>query len=194
MTKLRRGFKSEAEAIARETRVEMGLSADAPIDIWQLARELEIPLVPLSALRKDEPDAVKHFMEIEAGCFSAVTIADGPRRLIVYNDAHAPVRQASDLAHEIAHALLRHRPHPAFDGHGCRDWSGEEEAEADWLGGALLIPESAALLLARRGVSLAQAASEYGVSEQMARFRMNVTNAARRAALIRNRRRSRTSR
>ena len=90
-------------------------------------------------------------------------------------------RQASNLAHELSHALLGHVPTPALDARGCRDWDGAVEAEADWLAGALLIPDEAALLIARRGWSLETAAQHYGVSVPMVRYRLNVCGAHKRA-------------
>ena len=80
-------------------------------------------------------------------------------RLVVYNDAHDPVRQRSDLAHELSHALLQHPPKPAIDHRGCRDWDPEMEEEANWLAGALLVSEEAALTIARRGMSPTSALS-----------------------------------
>ena len=42
--------------------------------------------------------------------FSGVTVFRGPRRTIVFNDAHAPGRQANDIGHELSHGLLLHTP------------------------------------------------------------------------------------
>src|SRR5438046_1606223 len=46
---LRRGFKTEANHIAREVRAELGLRFIDPLDPWALARHLEIQVVPLSS-------------------------------------------------------------------------------------------------------------------------------------------------
>lgn len=178
---LRRGFKSEANVLARAVRADLGLGAAAALNPWALARFLGIPILPLSALAEVEPEAVRHLTGEDPGAFSAVTVFRGARRLIVYNDAHSPGRQASDLAHELAHALLQHRPHAALDAFGCRIWRQIEEEEADWLAGALLISEEAALAVVRRGLTVPEAASVYRVSEPMMRFRLNVTGARRRA-------------
>lgn len=186
---LRRGFKSEANEIAREVRGELGLGPSGPLDPWKLAAYLSIPLLPLSAMREDAPEAVHHFMAVDTGAFSAVTVFLGPRRLIVYNDRHSRARQASDLAHEMAHALLQHTPGAALDEHGCRIWTAEHEAEADWLAGALLVSDEAALSIVRRELDVASAAREYAVSEAMMKFRLNVTGARRRVRSVAPRRR-----
>ena len=174
---LRRGFKSEAEGIAREVREELGLRPVDPLAPLKLAEHLEIPVIPLSALRREAPAMVRHFSRIDRSAFSAITIFDGPARVIVHNDSHSVGRQSSNLAHELSHGLLLHPPRPPLDGYGNREWNQEEELEADWLAGVLLVPDEAALLIVRRELSVSAAADVYGVSEPMMRFRLNMTGA-----------------
>lgn len=182
MAKLRRGFKTEANELVSSVRADLGLDAYAVFDVWHLAELLGIPIVALSIYRDACPEAVRHFLSGDTGAFSAVTVFCGRRRLIVHNDGHARTRQANDLAHELAHALLQHPPHAAMDDRGCRVWPAELEQEANWLGAALLVPESVALFVAQQGLSVAESARQYGVSQQLMRFRLNVTAARRRAA------------
>jgi hypothetical protein len=182
MRALRRGFKKEANQIVRLSRLELGLDMVAPLDPWRLSSLLEIPVIRLSSLSHAAPDAVKHFTHVEPSAFSAVTVFRNSARLIIHNDSHSRARQASDLAHELAHALLQHAPQLALDQWGCRIWPENHEWEAAWLAGALLIPEEAALSIVRRGLSVEEAAAEYAVSEAMVRFRLNVTAAYRRQA------------
>jgi Zn-dependent peptidase ImmA (M78 family) len=179
---LRRGFKKEANELALEVRRELSLDAADPIDVRALAKWLEIPVVSLKTLAATVPDAVHHFHVVEPKAFSALTVFDEPARLIVYNDRHSPARRASDIAHELAHALLLHAPHAALDENGCRVWAAECEEEADWLGGTLLIPDEAALMIVRQELSLADAATRYGVSRDMVTYRLNVTGARLRVA------------
>lgn len=174
---LRRGFKTEANVIAEEVRTELGLRPTASLDAWRLAGLLDIPVFPLSQFVLDAPKAVKMFMGSEEGTFSAVTVFHGSARIIVHNDAHVKGRQASDIAHELSHALLHHPPMPAFDHRGCRDWDDELEQEAKWLSGALLIPDKAALDIVRQGLGLELAAETYGVTKKMVQYRLNVTGA-----------------
>lgn len=177
---LRRGFKAEANTRAKEIRAELGLSPTDRVDVWLLAAHLEIPIVALTELTSAAPEAVHQFTVVDENAFSAVTIFCGSRRIILYNDAHAKVRQASDIAHEISHALLGHEPQPALDELGCRRWDAVCEAEADWLAGVLLVPEEATLASVRSGLSDSDAARQYGVSVAMMQFRMNMTAARRR--------------
>lgn len=187
--KLRWGFKSEANAIARDIRRELGLDAAAPLDPWQLAAHLEIPVASLSSMKADAEKAVLQFTQSDREAFSAVTVFFGYKRMIVVNDAHSRGRQASNIAHELAHSLLWHEPALAFDGDGMREWNADQEEEAQWLAGALLISEEAALSIVRRKLSLENAAQLYGTSVDMVRGRINVTGARKRAELAARRRR-----
>lgn len=123
------------------------------------------------------PFAAYHFSQVDRAAFSAVTVFRGSRWRIIHDDAHSRGRQASNLAHELSYGLLLHPPTPALDERGCREWDQTVEDEATWLGGTLLISEEAALLIARQKLSPAEAARRYGVSEDMVRFRVNMTGA-----------------
>jgi Zn-dependent peptidase ImmA (M78 family) len=183
VTPLRWGFKTEANAIAREIRHDLGVKLIDPLDPWALADHLGIPLIALSTLRNDAPSAVAHFSRAERGAFSAMTVFYGSRRVIVYNDAHTRGRQASDITHELSHALLQHPPSPALDHRGCRKWNRDLEDEADWLAGVLLISEEAALEIVRTGMTVDVAVISYGVSKAMVQWRLNMTGARERVSL-----------
>jgi IrrE N-terminal-like domain len=174
--KFRRGFKTETNELVTEVRSELGLSLFDRLDSHVLAGWLDIPIVPLSEFLGEAP-AVRHLLEVEVDVFSAVTVFAGRRRTIVHNDAHAPGRQQSNLAHELAHGLLLHPPTPALDNKGCRHWNQAIEDEAAWLGGALLVPEAAALAIAKGRWTPAEAAQRFGVSLKMIDYRVNATGA-----------------
>ena len=182
---MRRGFKAEANAIAREVRAELSMSLISPLDVMQLAQHLDIPVVPLSSFREDAPYAVRLFLNGGQELFSGVTVFSGTNRMIVYNDAHVEGRQANDITHELAHGLLLHPPTAAVDGRGCRVLDSVVEAEANWLSGALLVPEEAALHIVRDGWSLDKAAEKFGVTPQMVRYRINMTGARKRVERMR---------
>jgi Zn-dependent peptidase ImmA (M78 family) len=181
----RRGFKSEANAIAGEVREELGLRMLERLDPWVLADHLAVPVVALSDYAADAPGALAHLGQEEPEAFSAVTVFRGTRRMIVHNDFHSAGRQASDVTHELAHALLHHPPTPALDDRGCRFWNRDIEDEANWLAGALLVTEDAALWIVRAGMPLPEAALRFGVSTKMVQFRLNVTGAGKRVARAR---------
>lgn len=187
--KLRRGFKSEATKLALEVRAELGLGPLDGLDPLGLAQYLEIPVEPLSRLVPDSA-RIQYFLAEEQEAFSALTVFDGHRRIIVHNDSHSKGRQNSDLAHELAHALLLHEPEPALDpSTGCRNWNDGREEEANWLGGELLVTSDMALAVARGKFTEQEARERLGVSEAMLRWRINATGANKRVQRERMRRR-----
>lgn len=188
---MRRGFKTEAKEIARQVRGDLGLGMTDRIDPWRLAERIGIPVFPLSDFREDAKGAFRQFSGSGRSVFSAVTVFDGNRRLIVHNDFHSAARQASNLCHELAHGLLLHPPTPALDDRGCRFWSKEIEEEANWLSGVLLVPDEAAIAVVKKGIGLAYAATLYGVSKEMMQFRINLSGARKRVRRFSRRRGSR---
>ena len=182
MAKLRRGFKTEAEALAKEVRAELGLAKLDCLDPHQLARHLEIPVVGLSDLPEELPGA-QYFLSVDREAFSAVTVFRRRHRMIVHNDSHSPTRQNSNLSHELAHGLLLHEPASALDSlTGCRNWNDTNESEAAWLGGVLLVTNDMALAVARGRLTKEQARERFGVSERMLNWRLDMTGANKRMA------------
>lgn len=187
MNNFRRGFKTEANEYARDFRRELDLQLYDPLCPWALAQHLAIPVKRLSDLATAIPDQVRLLMTTNESEFSAITVFDSTARMIVYNDAHHPTRQASNIAHELAHGVLGHPPTPPFNEVGCRHFDQRVEAEAEWLGPALLVSEEAALRIASNKIAVEQAAGMYKVSPKLMRFRLNVTGAFRRIARTRKR-------
>ena len=181
---MRYGFKSEATSLATEVRADLGLSPHDQLDPFRLAEFVEIPVEPLSSF-SSASGAIHFFTTVDAGCFSGLTVFDGHQRLIVYNDAHAPGRCVSDVAHELSHGLLLHEPRPALDHRGFRYHDRDVEDEASYLAGALLVTEAEALRIVRDEVPYPLAARQLGVSDDMIRYRVNVTGAENRVARAR---------
>lgn len=185
---LRRGFKSEAAALALEVRTELGLGQLDRLDPRQLAQHLDIPIVGLSELATTL-HAAQYFLSEDQSAFSAGTVFDGHRRMIVHNDCHSEARQNSNLAHELAHPLLFHEPTLALDLiTGCRHWNDDNEDEANWLGGELLVTTDMALAVARGHLSQPEAQERWGVSYTMLKWRLNARGAAKRVQRERARR------
>ena len=164
-------------------RQELGLPACGPLCPWQLAAHLGFLVVPLSHYKAAVPWAVAHFQSrLGQREFSAITSPRGYVPLIIHNDSHPKDRQASNIAHELAHALLLHPPMPAVDTNGFRQYNATFEEEANWLGPALLVSDEAAVWAVRQELTVAAAAIIYGVSKQVMQMRINVSGARKRAA------------
>ncbi|MYQ30530.1 ImmA/IrrE family metallo-endopeptidase [Streptomyces cellulosae] len=172
----RRGFKTEANSLALEVRSELRLGALDRLDPFILAEHLAIPVIALSDLATTSR-AAGHLLNVDPGAFSAVTVFRGSMRTILHNDGHSDGRISSNITHEAEHGLLQHRPTPALDDRGCRLWDQDVEDEAQFLSGALLVPEDAALAIARGRFTKPAAAAHFGVSEKMIQYRLNVTGA-----------------
>jgi hypothetical protein len=116
--------------------------------------------------------------------FSALTICEGTRRLIVYNPRHAVTRRANSVVHEISHVILEHPAAPALGTGGCRYWDSRLEDEADWQAAALLVPRDGAFAWLRAGNGLNDGARKFGVSPALFRWRVNHTGVAKQLAAL----------
>lgn len=184
----RRGFKTDAEAHALEQRKELGLGVTDQLDPFALASFLEIPFVSFAACVRlvGASGSQTAILSDLREHVSAVTVFSGRRRIIVFNDGNAPTRQRSDMSHEISHTLLEHTP-VALDDPSRYTPNAELEAEAEFLGGALLIPRDGALELMCDGMSETALAEHFGVSLAMARWRIRGTGVDKHAQRIRAR-------
>lgn len=167
----RRGFKTEANRIAVRIRERMGLAPIAPIDPLAVCEWFDIRIIRLSELDKNHP-----FLRRARSAFSAVTVPCGPQAAIVHNDSHHPYRQRSNICHELAHCFLGHKSTPPLTESGERSRDGGIEAEANYLGGALLVTNEAALHILKQGL-IRQAQQLYGVSGAMLNYRLRVSGA-----------------
>lgn len=175
---MRRGFKAHAERMAAAARLELGLDECAALCPWDYARrqgmvvwtpeDLGLEAVDLAQLTVEDPDS-----------WSGVSIRLGSRIGVIVNSAHPPTRQASTLMHEIAHVQLRHvANHVEVSEDGLllvSDYPAEQEEEANWLAGAMLLPRPALLRHRGRGSSVLEIAGEYGVSDQLCTWRLRMT-------------------
>src|SRR6185295_12695690 len=114
---------------------------------------------------------VRHLTVTARESWSAATLRDGDNSLIIVNNGHVLTRQNNSLAHEIGHIVLKHEPAQMYvtpDGlMMMSEYNTENEEEANWFAGAILLPRDALLDLAKRGVPNQLAAAQYGVSLQL---------------------------
>lgn len=174
---MRRGFKAEAERLAIRMRTEIGIATDARVDLIKLAKHLGVEvrtadeLVPRSDLERLET--------LQSGSFSAATIRlpNGRVVAIVNPVGSTKARQDSSLAHELAHIALNHEPRTVEQLGGLTffECDKEQEDEANWLAGCLLLPRPLLLSAARKGYKAEQVADIHSVSVEMARFRLNAS-------------------
>jgi hypothetical protein len=177
---VRRGFKEASKRLALEVRAELSLGYWQPLDPRDLARLYGIPVFPHEELIANgcSAEAAAHFSHVRQATFSAALVPHGTTRLIIENSAHADSRRSVSIAHEMSHVLLEHDFSTALlTLEGCRAVDKEIEAEANQLGGELMIPYQAALRAARNGWDNEEVADYFGVSSAFARMRMDSSGA-----------------
>ena len=177
---LRRGFKSEAERIARRVRVDLGLNAADSV-----APELIAELLGIEVRAGDELLPRQRFQELEdiqPDAFSACTLRPSLDRVVVVHNPLSPkTRQKSDVAHELAHMLLDHELSRVQRLGDITFLSCDpvQEEEAAWLSGCLLLPRALLLAEISQGAGAEDIARKHGVSERMAQYRLDVTGVVR---------------
>jgi len=176
---MRRGFKAEAERTAEEVRAEMGKRAADPLDAIELARHVGADVRSADELTSLEK--LETLEEIQPGAFSACTFSVGSKHVIVYSPLASIGRTQSDISHEVAHIVLKHEM-KSVESVGAMTFftcDPEEEQEANWLAGCLLLPRRLLYIAARQGLDAAAIAQTYRVSEPMAAFRLRTTGVMR---------------
>lgn len=175
----RRGFKTWSEQTSARVRQKLKLSTTSPLDPLSLAEMLGVPVLTPEDLPELANEARLRLLKDYGDHWSAITVTDGRGYLIVTNSSHAPTRRNSSLAHELAHIILGHEPSMMYmspsSGMSVRTHNEQQEEEANWLAGCLLLPRDTLLSIRRKRLSDDEACSHYGVSSAMLRFRLNVT-------------------
>jgi hypothetical protein len=174
-----RGFKAWCENVAIQHRRELKLSPFDPLPPSRLAELLDVVVwnaeqVPglhhqsLSILLKKDPDS-----------WSAVTLSGGPKDLVILNSAHRGGRPASNLMHELSHLLIGHEPARVdISADGIlmlNTYNAQQEQEATWLAGTLLLPRPALMHIRHARMNTATALATYGVSLQMFEYRIRMS-------------------
>lgn len=179
---MRRGFKTEAKRLALELREELGADAHVPFDPYAFAVNYGIDVVELSTL---DTEARHHFLKADGSSFSGALIPVGTGMVILENDAQPRARRRTTMCHEIAHVVLEHSFGISFADERKCGLGGDQEDEADWLSGEMLIPYDGAFRLARANAPDIQVAGVFDVSLAVARWRMNGSGARRVAQRVR---------
>jgi len=177
VTGARRINKAACKRLAAELRAEVGLGPMDALDPWALAELYGVPVVTLRDLPVDDV-VLEHFTVDRPEAFSGALIPVGSGAVIVENDSHSAARRRSTLGHEVAHVAAEHTFATSLTNErGCRMADTAQEAEAAEIAGELLVPFDAARKLARRKATNEDVALQFGVSVDLARWRMDSTGA-----------------
>jgi IrrE N-terminal-like domain len=174
-----RGFKTWCENVAVLQRRRLRLRPTDPLNARVLARHLGVDVHTVDEVPGLDPRYLRILHHDDTDSWSAVTISGGTKDVVILNSAHAPTRLASDLMHELAHILIGHNPariDVTEDGTlMLSTYNRQQEDEANWLAGCLLLPRDTLVLIRRQLLDLGTAARTYGTSLDMLNYRMNVT-------------------
>lgn len=175
-----RGFKTWCEKTAAQHRHGLGLQPRDPLDSVALAQSLGVEVHSLDEVPALD-DESRQILLADSGGWSAVTLTNGRKSVVILNSAHSAARSASDLMHELAHLLIGHkagRIDITEDGALILNtFDRSQEEEANWLAGCLLLPREALLWILRQKLEPEAAAQQYGASLAMFNYRLNVTGA-----------------
>lgn len=178
MTNFRRGFKSWCESTAIQYRTVLGLEPTRPLPASKLAAHLRVRVLEIENVPGLPQAALVQLTKRDADSWSAVMVTHRGINVVVMNTTHPPGRRSSSLAHECSHVILNHKPAQVIPSPGgilVSSYDRQQEDEADWLAGTLLLPRVALLTIGQQGVNFREHAREYGVSEDMLRMRLDRT-------------------
>lgn len=175
----KRGFKSQCERRSVEVRKDLGLTNVCPLNAFNLAKHIN---VTVWSTRDVNGMTELDFINLEKeddDCWSALTLRIDTNHLIIYKAGQSKPRVNSVVMHELSHIMLGHELAEACvmeDGSlAPRNFSQDQEDEADWLGGSLLLPRPALLKIRRDGLSKDETSEIYNVSKQMFDWRVRMT-------------------
>ncbi len=175
---MRRGFKTRAEEKAAIARQMLKLGPLEPFDPWGYADHLKVLILDFTSLGLS-PKSCRQLTQLDEQSWSAMTLKEDNVLAIVLNPAHARTRQTNDLMHELAHIELKHVPARVdLSKTGLlllSDYSDEQEQEADWYAGAILLPRVALVHHRSLGLNASEIARHYGVSEALCEWRLRMT-------------------
>lgn len=186
---LRRGFKTEAERIAKDIWDAMQFSPGDCMEAVELARH--VGCVVHSADKLVDIGRLEELRRIQDDAFFACTFKlPNDRFAIVFNPLMQDTRRNSDVAHEVSHIVLEHRLSSLkrLGGVAFLSCDQQQEEEARWLSCCLLLPRFVLYHDVAKRMTAQKIAVERTVSREMVEFRLRVTGVARQLAAGRRRR------
>ena len=180
---MRRGFKAWCEQASAEYREAANLSLTEAFDPRILADMLSVRVRSPADIPGLSPSSLDQLTVHDAGSWSAITLVRRGSKLVILNSGQSDARQANSLAHELAHIVLNHQSDQAqlsAEGFLFRaGFDNEQEDEANWLAGAILAPREGLRRAYWRTRAFPDLAAQFGVSEELIRWRVHTTGIAR---------------
>lgn len=175
---MRYGFKAQAERISAEARQALGVSAIGPLDAKRYAAHVGVQILTIEELGLSG-EARRQLLEVDPTSWSGMAIRESGLIGVLVNPTHSPERQDSTMMHELSHIVLKHVPiRVDVSSAGIllvSEYSEDDEDEANWLAGALLLPRDALKRYRERGWPAAKIIAHFGVSQDMYNWRIRMT-------------------
>lgn len=172
------GEAARLERCAIAAKRVFELPDGAAVDPTAVASRLDVPVIGNRAEFDVLPEGLREEM-LGSRQWSAGTVAGSQGPLIILNPGHANTRLKVTLAEELAHLVMGHPPTQIDLLTGMRTYDATVEQEAFSVGGALVLPYGQLFRLAKAGRPLDEIAALFGVSQSMARCRINRTGLSR---------------
>ncbi len=189
---LRRGFKSQCERRSTELRKRLERGPADPLSAVDLANHVGVTVWSAAQVEDLSAGDLDQLANKDNDSWSAFTLRVGGQHLIVFNPGQSDPRINSVAMHELSHIMLGHELASAGiteEGHLIpSNYNQDQEDEADWLGGTLLLPRPALLAIRRTRQTDDQATIKYQVSRQMLTWRFRMTGVDYQIANARRRR------
>ena len=181
---MRRGFKAWCERTANEYRQALGVPLEEALDPWAFAAFLQVRVLTPQDISGLSETSLKQLTVIDPDSWSAVTMSQSGISLVILNSRQPVTRQANSLVHELAHIILNHKADNAqVSAEGIlfrAQFNKEQEDEADWLAGCILVPGEGLIQAYRRGHPPPLLAQQFGVSRALITWRLRMTGIQRR--------------
>jgi hypothetical protein len=175
----------EWERSARRLRQRQNLSPTDKLDPWSLAHDVGLHVLDgeeaLDAINRLPIGQRTHILNPRSGSWSGGVLPQplpDSRLLCILNPTHHIHRRKITLMEEVAHIHLGHQPTgltKISTGLRSRSFNSELEKEAYGVGAAALLPWEPFCELITAGLTTAQIAGRYAVSEPLVIYRTKVT-------------------
>lgn len=176
---LKRGFKSQCERRSVEIRRSLDLDPLAPLSALRLAKYNRIRVWAVQDIDGLTQPDILQLTKHDKDSWSAFALRKSTSHLVVFNPSQSDARINSVVMHELSHILLGHELSlvvKSDEGHLVpANYDQNQEDEANWLAGTLLLPRPALLDVRRKGIPDRQVIDTYLVSNQMYQWRVRMT-------------------
>jgi hypothetical protein len=170
-----------------------GVANEQALDPFALAQFAKLLVVDFDQIEGLSPSARAHLLGDAADEWSGGACSQAlPNgwRVVILNPAHGTHRNRATLMEEIAHVFLGHKPNRlAVVGRNptvregastqkivARDYNQADEEAAYAIGAAALVPYAALRRMVAAGRTATEIARRFGVSRQLAQYRIKVTH------------------